>query len=88
MAVGMNRVTGVETAAVRQLLDDTLPAFYDLTTIRIQGGGRVKEDLRTHGPNERTCGIIRQLVLGVSQRAQPACVARSRLRSGKRCSSN
>lgn len=75
MDVGIDRVTEVKTAAVRQLLDDTLPVFYDLATIRIQGGGRVKEDPRAHGPNERTCGIIRQLVLGVLQRAQPACVA-------------
>lgn len=61
--VVMNWVTGVDTAADRQLLDDTPSMFYALATIRIQGERRVKEDLRGHGLNKRTCGITRQFAL-------------------------
>lgn len=43
MDVVMDRVTAVETAAARQLLDDTLSVVvYDLTTIRILGEEQVK----------------------------------------------
>jgi len=48
--VGMNRGTEVETAALCQLLDDALPVFYDLATIRIQGGGQCVPMARTSAP--------------------------------------
>ena len=57
--VVMNRVTRVETVAERRLLNDTLAAFYDLTTFHIQGDGKFREDLRAHCLNKRTCGMTR-----------------------------
>ena len=55
---------------MRPLLDQQLSAvFYDLTTVRIHGEGKVEDDLRAHGMNKETGGIARQFVLGVVQSA-------------------
>ena len=55
---------------MRPLLDQQLSVvFYDLTTVRIHGEGKVEDDLRAHGMNKETGGIARQFVLGVVQSA-------------------
>jgi hypothetical protein len=75
----MDRVAAVEAAVagqLRPLLDQTLSVvFYDLTTIRIHGEGKVAEDLRALGLNKRTGGIARQFVLGVVQTADGLPIA-------------
>jgi transposase len=69
----MDHADSVETALARQirpLVDRDLEiVFYDLTTVRIHGEGRVDEDLRAFGMNKETGGIARQFVLGVVQTA-------------------
>ena len=64
----------VEEALVRQfrpLVDQDLTvAFYDLTTVRIHGGGKVEADIRAYGMNKETGGVARQFVLGVVQSAE------------------
>jgi len=55
---------------LRPLLDQDLSVvFYDLTTIRISGVGRVEADLRAHGLSKDTGGIARQFALGLVQTA-------------------
>jgi transposase len=48
---------------------DLAIVFYDLTTIRIHGGGEVDDDLRDFGMNKQTGSIARQFVIGVVQTA-------------------
>jgi transposase len=56
---------------IRPLVDrDLAVVFYDLTTVRIHGEGRVEDDLRAFGMNKETGGIARQFVLGVVQTAE------------------
>ncbi|MHB1274228.1 MAG: IS1634 family transposase [Rhodanobacter sp.] len=58
-------------AQLKPMLDQQLSVvFYDLTTIRIHGEGRVAEDVRAFGLNKETGGIARQFVLGVVQSAE------------------
>ena len=61
----------VEEALARQfrpLVDQDLTvAFYDLTTVRIHGEGKVEADIRAYGMNKETGGVARQFVLGVVQ---------------------
>ena len=63
----------VEEALARQfrpLVDQDLTvAFYDLTTVRIHGEGKVEADIRAYGMNKETGGVARQFVLGVVQSA-------------------
>lgn len=55
---------------IRPLVDQDLTVvFYDLTTVRIHGGGEVDDDIRAFGMNKETGGIARQFVLGVVQTA-------------------
>ena len=65
----MDRAGAVEDAVaaqLRPLLDDEMSVvFYDLTTVRISGTGRVADDVRAHGMSKETGGIARQFVLGV-----------------------
>ncbi len=69
----MDHADAVEDALARQirpLVDrDLAIVFYDLTTVRIHGGGEVDDDLRAFGMNKETGGIARQFVLGVVQTA-------------------
>jgi len=52
------------------LLDQELSVvFYDLTTIRIQGEGKVEDDLRQYGLSKELKGPARQCVLGLIQTA-------------------
>ena len=64
----------VEEALARQFrpLADQDPsiAFYDLTTLRIHGEGKVEDDIRAYGMNKETGGVARQFVLGVVQSAE------------------
>ena len=64
----------VEEALARQfrpLVDQDLTvAFYDLTTVRIHGEGKVEADIRAYGMNKETGGVARQFVLGVVQSAE------------------
>jgi hypothetical protein len=56
---------------IRPLVDRNLTVvFYDLTTVRIHGEGKVEEDLRAYGMNKETGGIARQFVMGVVQTAE------------------
>lgn len=75
----MDRIEPVESAVARQLrplLDDTLSVvFYDLTTIRIHGTGKVADDVRAFGLSKDTGGIDRQFVLGVVQTADGLPIA-------------
>lgn len=75
----MDRIEPVERAVaaqLRPLLDDTLSVvFYDLTTIRIHGTGKVKDDVRAFGLSKDTGGIDRQFVLGVVQTADGLPIA-------------
>lgn len=70
----MDHAEAVEVALARQirpLVDQDLAVvFYDLTTVRIHGEGRVEEDVRAFGMNKETGGIARQFVLGVVQTAE------------------
>ncbi|WP_138473458.1 IS1634 family transposase [Poseidonocella sp. HB161398] len=69
----MDHADAVEDALAKQmrpLVDrDLAVVFYDLTTVRIHGEGRVEDDLRGFGMNKETGGIARQFVLGVVQTA-------------------
>ncbi|WP_138472690.1 IS1634 family transposase [Poseidonocella sp. HB161398] len=69
----MDHADVVEGALAKQrrpLVDrDLAVVFYDLTTVRIHGEGRVEDDLRGFGMNKETGGIARQFVLGVVQTA-------------------
>lgn len=54
---------------LRPLIDDELAiVFYDLTTIRAEGGTQVDGDVRHYGPSKEG-GIGRQFMLGVVQTA-------------------
>lgn len=70
----MDHSTAVEdliAAQMRPLLDQHLSVvFYDLTTVRIHGEGRLAADVRAYGMNQDTGGIARQFVLGVVQSAE------------------
>ena len=63
----------VEEALARQfrpLVDQDLTiAFYDLTTVRIHGEGKVEADIRAYGMNKETGGVARQFVPGVVESA-------------------
>lgn len=67
----MDEASAVEDAVaaqLRPLLDDEMSVvFFDLTTVRISGSGRVPGDVRVHGMSKETGGIARQVVLGVIQ---------------------
>jgi len=69
----MDRADVVEARIAEQLrpmLDQQLSVvFYDLTTVRIHGEGKLADDLRAFGMNKETGGIARQFVLGVVQSA-------------------
>lgn len=69
----MDHADAVETRVADQLkpmLDQQLSVvFYDLTTVRIYGQGKVANDVRAFGLNKETGGIARQFVLGVVQSA-------------------
>lgn len=70
----MDHADAVQTRVAAQLkpmLDQQLSVvFYDLTTIRIHGEGKVAEDVCAFGLNKQTGGIARQFVLGVVQSAE------------------
>ena len=70
----MDHADAVQTRVAAQLkpmLDQQLSVvFYDLTTIRIHGEGKVTHDVRAFGLNKQTGGIARQFVLGVVQSAE------------------
>ena len=70
----MGNVDRVETELAKQirpLVDRELTmVFYDLTTVRIHGEGKVEQDIRAFGMNKETGGIARQFVLGVVQTAE------------------
>ena len=63
----------VEEALARQfrpLVDQDLTiAFYDLTTVRIHGEGKVEADIRAYGMNKETGGVARHFVADVVQSA-------------------
>ena len=64
-------VEGALARQIRPLVDHDLAiVFYDLTTVRIHGEGKVDDDLRAFGMNKETGGIARQFVLGVVQTAE------------------
>ena len=69
----MDNVDRVEAELARQirpLVDHELTmVFYDLTTVRIHGEGKLEDDLRAFGMNKEKGGIARQFVLGVVQTA-------------------
>jgi len=69
----MDNAEAIKEALARQirpLVDrDLAVVFYDLTTVRIHGGGEVGDDLRAYGMNKETGGIARQFVLSVVQTA-------------------
>lgn len=55
---------------LRPMIDQDLTlAFYDMTTIRIEGRSEVSEDLRHYGLSKEG-GIARQIMLGVVQSAE------------------
>ena len=69
-----------ETGArqIRPLIDQVLSVvFYDLTTVRIHGEGRVENDIRAYGMNKETGGVARQFVLGVVQSAEGLLLMRT-----------
>lgn len=56
---------------IRPLIDHRLTmVFYDLTTVRIHGEGKVEGDIRAYGMNKETGRAARQFVLGVVQTAE------------------
>ncbi|MEE4279500.1 MAG: IS1634 family transposase [Halieaceae bacterium] len=71
--------TAVERAVagqLRPLLDQDLSViFYDITTVRIHGTGKVEGDIRRHGMSKDTGGIARQFALGVVQSADGLPIA-------------
>ena len=70
----MDNAEAVEDALARQirpLVDhDLTMVFYDLTTVRIHGEGKLEDDLRAFGMNKEKGGVARQFVLGVVQTAE------------------
>ncbi|TQM94822.1 hypothetical protein BD293_3512 [Roseinatronobacter monicus] len=70
----MNNAEAVEDALARQirpLVDhDLTMVFYDLTTVRIHGEGKLEDDLRAFGMNKEKGAVARQFVLGVVQTAE------------------
>ena len=70
----MDNADVVEEALARQFrpLVDQVPSivFYDLTTVRIHGEGKVEADIRAYGTNKETGDVARQFVPGVVQRAE------------------
>jgi len=67
----VDRVEAELAKQIRPLVDQELTVvFYDLTTVRIHGEGKVEEDIRAYGMNKETGGIARQFVLGVVQTAE------------------
>ena len=67
----VDRVEAELAKQIRPLLDrDLTMVFYDLTTVRIHGEGKVEQDIRAFGMNKETGGIARQFVLGVVQTAE------------------
>ena len=68
-----DNVDAIEKALARQvrpLGDQVLSiVFYDLTTVRIYGEGKVEADIRAYGMNKETGGVARQFVPGVVQSA-------------------
>jgi hypothetical protein len=63
-------VEGALARQIRPLVDHDLAiVFYDLTTVRIHGEGKVDDDLRAFGMNKETGGIARQFVLGCPLKA-------------------
>jgi len=61
---------------LRPLLDQELSViFYDITTVRIHGTGKVEDDIRRHGMSKDTGGIARQFALGVVQSADGLPIA-------------
>lgn len=66
-----DRVEETLARQIRPLVDrDLAVVFYDLTTVRIHGEGKVDDDIRAFGRNKETGGIARQFVLGVVQTAE------------------
>ena len=58
------------TRQIRPLVDQVLSiVFYDLTTVRIHGEGKVEADIRAYDMNKETGGVARQFVPGVVQSA-------------------
>ena len=70
----MDRREALERAVAGQigtLLErDLSVVFYDLTTIRISGVGKVSKDVRQYGYSKDSGAIARQFVLGVVQSAE------------------
>jgi transposase len=67
----VDRVEAELAKQIRPLVDrDLTMVFYDLTTVRIHGEGKVEQDIRAFGMNKETGGIARQFVLGVVQTAE------------------
>jgi transposase len=70
----MDNAEVVEDALARQirpLVDHELTmVFYDLTTVRIHGEGKLEDDLRAFGMNKEKGSVARQFVLGVVQTAE------------------
>lgn len=63
-------VDEVVAGLLRPMVDQDLTlAFYDMTTIRIEGRSEVSEDLRHYGLSKEG-GIARQVMLGVVQTAE------------------
>lgn len=63
-------VDEVVAGLLRPMVDQDLTlAFYDMTTIRIEGRSEVSEDLRDYGLSKEG-GIARQVMLGVVQTAE------------------
>lgn len=66
-----DRVESELAKQIRPLVDRNLTVvFYDLTTVRIHGEGKVEQDIRAYGMNKETGGIARQFVMGVVQTAE------------------
>jgi hypothetical protein len=74
MAALMDHGTAVEDPIAAQLRPRLDPhrsvVFYDLTTVRSHGAGRLAAEGRAYGMNQDTGGIARQCVLGVVQSAE------------------
>ena len=69
LAEGADRVDDALAALLRPLIDQELGiVFYDLTTIRAEGGTDESEDLRHFG-HAKEGGTVRQVMLGVVQTA-------------------
>ena len=67
----VDRVEDELAKQIRPLVDQDLTmVFYDLTTVRIHGEGKLEDDLRAFGMNKEKGGVARQFVLGVVQTAE------------------